>query len=105
MVVPIRDLRNKSAFSSSNMHSYQDCQLPAVFLLYYTGMNNNFLGSSPDNFEEVRDRTTSSKSQISRNSSMSSTISLIAYHMRIECNNAVSEDIDMDSSELSYKMT
>jgi len=105
MVAPIRDLGNKSAFSSSNTHSHQDYQLPAVFLPYYIGMDNKFVGSSPDNFKEVRGRTISSKSKISRNSSMSSTISLVAYHMRMEHYNAMSEDIDIDSHELSYETT
>jgi len=105
MVAPVRDLGNKSTFSSSNMYSHQDYQLPAVFLLYYTGIDNKFLRSSPDNFEEVRGRTIFSKSQISKNLSMSSTISSVAYYIRIKCYNAVFEDIDMDSHELSYETT
>jgi len=55
----------------------------------------------------VRDRTASSKSQALRDLSMSTTKSLVAYHERIESNNAITEDINMnkDSPGLSYKTT
>ena len=61
-------------------------------------------GYSPDNYNEVRGRRVSHKSQGSSDSSMSSTKSLVVYHERIECNN---EDINMDddSHALLYKTT
>jgi len=40
MIVPIRDLGNKSVLFSSNMHSQQDFQLPTVFLTNYIGVTN-----------------------------------------------------------------
>jgi len=60
-------------------------------------------GPSPDNFDEVRGRTPTSKSQVSRDSSLSSTKSLVAYHERIESNNAM--DINDISSDLLYEIT
>ena len=61
-------------------------------------------GYSSNNYDEVRGRRVSYKSQGSRNSSISSTKSLVIYHEKIEHNN---EDVDMDddSHALLYKMT
>ena len=61
-------------------------------------------GYSPDNYNEVRGRRVSHKSQGSRDSSMSSTKSSVVYHERMECNN---EDINMDddSHALLYETT
>jgi len=63
------------------------------------------LSSEPslDNFDEVRGRTSTSKSQVSRDSSLFSTKSLVAYHERMESNNTM--DIDDVSPDLSYKTT
>ena len=103
MVAPVRDLGNKFAFFSSNTHLQQDLQLPTVFPSNHTGMDI-LPGYSPDNYNEVRGRRVSHKSQGSRDLSMSSTKSSVIYHERMECNN---EDVDMDddSHALSYKMT
>ena len=59
---------------------------------------------SPNNYDEVRGRRVSHKSQGSRYLSMSFTKSSVIYHERMECNN---EDVNMndDSHALSYKMT
>ena len=107
MVAPVRDLGNKSVFSPSNTHSQQNFQLPTVFSSNYTGMDKFFAGPSPDNYDEVRGRTSSPNIQFSRNSLVSSTKSSVAYHERMERNNAMIEDVDMNdvSPELSYKMT
>jgi len=53
---------------------------------------------------EVRGRRVSHKSQGSRDSSMSSTKSLVVYHERMECNN---KDVNMniDSYTLLYETT
>ena len=89
------------------MHSQHNLQLPTVCPTSYTGMEDFFSGKTPDNYDEVRGRTASSKLQVSRDSSMSSTKSSVAYHKRMESNNVIIEDIDMDedSPGLSYKMT
>jgi len=64
-----------------------------------------FAGPSPNNFDEVRGRFLLTKGNISRDSSMSSTKSSIAYHKKMECNNimVVDNKIDNISSTLSYK--
>jgi len=101
MVVPIRDLGNKFIFFSSNTHLQQDLQLPTVFPSNCTEMNI-LPGYSPNNYNKMRERRVSHKSQGSRDSSMSSTKSLVTYHERIEYNN---EDVSMDdnSHTLLYK--
>ena len=64
------------------------------------------LRNIPDNYDEVRDRTSLPKPQFSRASSIFLTKSLVVYHKRIEYNNSLNEDINMedDSSQLSYTM-
>jgi len=74
-----------------------------VFSINCTEIDSLSSGPSSDNFDEVRGRTSASKSQVSRNSSLSSTKSLVAYHERMESNNAM--DIDNVSPDLSYEMT
>jgi len=85
------------------MHLQQDFQLPTVFSLNCTEMDI-LPGYSSNNYDEVRGRRVSYKSQGSRNSSISSTKSSVIYHEKIEYNN---EDVDMDddSHALLYKMT
>jgi len=61
-------------------------------------------GYSPDNYNEVRGRRVSHKSQGSRDSSMSSTKFSIIYYERMECNNK-DINIDNNSHALSYKTT
>jgi len=61
--------------------------------------------SSLDNYNEVRGRFLSANTNISRDSSISSTKSSVAYHEKIEYNNTMNIDMDMDnfSSEVSYE--
>ena len=101
--MPIRDLGNKFVFFSSNTHLQQDLQLPTVFPSNHTGMDI-LPGYSPDNYNEVRRRKVSYKSQGSRDLSMSSTKSSVVHHEKIEHNN---EDINMDndSHALLYETT
>jgi len=104
IVVPIRDLGNKFFSSATITHSHQPLNLPTVFPSTYIGMNI-LSGKIPDNYDEVQSRTISLLPQLSKASSISSTKSLVAYHERMECNNSLNEDIEMDenSSGLSYK--
>jgi len=74
-----------------------------VYSTNYTEIDGLFSGPSPDNFDEMRGRTPTSKSQVSRDSSLSSTKSSVAYHERIEGNNTM--DIDNVSSALLYETT
>ena len=72
----------------------------------YTGMD--ILSESfPDNYDEVRGRTFLPKVQVSRDSSMSSTKSSVAYYKKMECNNTLNNNIDMDddSPVLSYEIS
>ena len=64
-----------------------------------------FAGPSPDNFDEVRDRSCSTKGNISRDSSMFSIKSSIVYHKKIEHNNAMVIDDEMNDifPALSYE--
>ena len=107
MVAPVRDLGNKSLFFTPIMHSQHNLQLPTVCSTNYTEMDDIFSGKAPDNYDEVRDRTASPELQVSRDLSMSSTKSSVAYHERMESNNATIEDVDMDdeSPGLSYEIT
>ena len=61
--------------------------------------------SSLNNYNEVRGRSLSANTNISRDSSMSSTKSSVAYHEKIEHNNTMNIDMDMNnfSSEVSYE--
>jgi len=58
---------------------------------------------SPNNIDEVRDRTPTSKSLVSRDLSMSSTKSLVAYYERMENKNNM--NVDNVSSELALNST
>jgi len=64
-------------------------------------------GYSPNKYDEVRGRTFLPKLQVSRDFSMSSTKSSVVYHEKMECNNALNEDLDMDndSPALLYEMS
>jgi len=65
-------------------------------------------GKSPDNYNEVRGRLVSCNPSISRDTSMSSTKSSVAYHERIEQNNGMDVNNPPNKNsflELSYKTT
>ena len=76
-----------------------------MFSSNYIEVDKFFAGPSPNNYNEMRGRTSSPNIQVSRNSLVSSTKSLVAYHEKIECNNTIIEDIDMNdvSPELLYE--
>jgi len=64
-----------------------------------------FAGTPPDNYDEMRGRSLSTKEYHSRDSSISSTKSSVACHNRIECNNDIVIDNEMvdGSPTLPYK--
>ena len=103
IIALIRDFRNKFFLSSANIHSQQTFDLLTMASSTYMGMDI-LLRNTSDNYDKVRDRTSSPKLQSSRASSMSSTKSLVVYHERMEYNNSLNEDINMgdDSPQLSY---
>jgi len=76
-----------------------------VSLSNNTGMDL-FAGPYPKNYNEVRGRSLSTNKCTSRDSLMSSTKSSVAYHDRMEHNNAiiVNEEMVNVSSALSYEI-
>ena len=106
--MPTRELANKhfstASISSSNMILTQTFELPTVSFSSNIGMDI-FARLSPDNYNKVRGRSLSTKGNISRDSSMSSLKSSIAYHKKMELNNVMvinNEMVDI-SSALSYE--
>jgi len=83
MVAPIGNTVNKfilsSTFSSSIMSNLQEFVLPTMLSSNYMGMNIPIGFISVNSFE-VRERTSSTEKNFSRNSLMSSTRSSIIYH-------------------------
>ena len=106
MVAPIRNLENKFFSSSLNIYSQQTSFLSTVLSSINTGMNI-LTEIISDNYDKMRGRTSSSKIQVSRKSSMSSTKFSIAYHKKMELNNTINENvkIDDDSPILSYEIS
>jgi len=104
MVVPVRDLENKFTSTTSNMIPTQIFELPTMSHSNNIGMDI-FAGPSPDNYDEVRGRSLSTKGNISRDSSMFSTKSSIVYYKKIEHNNSIVVDDEMGNifPALSYK--
>jgi len=104
MVVPIRDLENKFTSFSSNMIPLQTFELPTVSHSNNTGMDI-FAGSPTDNYDEVRGRSLLTKRNISRDFSMSSSKLSVAYYEKMELNNTMNVDVDIDdnSPALSYE--
>jgi len=104
MVVPIRDIGNKFFLSSANMNLQQTMTLPTVSLSTNTEMDILFRNIS-DNYNKVRDRTFFSNPQSSRTSLMSSSKSLVIYYVRMENNNDLEDNIEIEpinNSQLSY---
>ena len=104
MVAPIRDLVNKFSSTTSNTSSSSLLKLPTVSFSNYTGMDI-FSGTAPDNYDEVRGRPLSTNANISRDSSMSSARSSVAYHEKMEHNNdmVIDDDFNDSSPALSYE--
>ena len=103
MVAPVRDLGNKFSSTTSNTSSSSLLKLPTVAFSNYTGMDI-FSGTTPDNYDEVRGRPLSTNVNISRDSSMSSARSSVAYHEKMERNNdmVIDDDFNDSSPALSY---
>jgi len=65
------------------------------------------VGYSPNKYDKMRERTFLPKLQVSRDSSMFFTKSLVVYHKKMKCNNALNKDVDMDNNSpaLSYEIS
>jgi len=104
MVAPMREIRNIFTSPSTNTNPTQNYCLPTVYQDNDTGMDI-LKEQSPDNFHEVRDRLFSHNFSISRNTSISSTKSSVAYHERMEQNNGMDvNDLPTRTLPLSYLM-
>jgi len=104
MVAPIRNIGNKFFLSSANTNSQQNMTLPTITLSTNIRMDLSYRNIF-DNYDEVRGRTFSPKPQSFRVSSMSSTKSLVIYHERMENNNNLEEDVNIEflnSPQLLY---
>ena len=100
MVAPVRDLGNKFSSTTSNTSSSSLLKLPTVSFSNYTEMDI-FSGTAPNNYDEVRGRPLSTNANISRDSSMSSARSSVAYHEKMECNNDMVINNDFNDSSLA----
>ena len=98
--MPVRDIRNKFTSFSPNMTPVQSFTLLTVFQANNIGMDI-LKGSSPDNYDKVRVKSLLANTNISEDSSISSTISFVMYHEKMECNNTM--NINNFSPELSYE--
>ena len=108
IVAPIGELVDKHFFttsiSSTNTIPTQASILPTVSLPNNTGMDL-FAGPYPDNYNEVRGRSLSTNKNTSRNSSMFSTKSSVAYYDRMKYNNVmvINEEMVDISPGLSHR--
>ena len=98
IIAPIRDLGNKFTSFSSNTISLPTFELPTV------SHSNNirmdiFAGPSPDNYDKVGDRPLPTKG------SMSFSELSVAHYEKMELNNAMNVDVDIDNNSpaLFYK--
>ena len=97
MVVPIGETANKftfqTSFSTTIPSINQQTFLPSVNVSNNTEMDHS-TGTNPVNNIDARGRSPQSHKNLSRDSSMSSTVSSTIYHERMEMNNGM--DIDSD---------
>jgi len=104
MIAPIRDLGNKFTSTTSNTSLTLTFELPTVFFPSNIGMDF-FVGPSSNNYDKVRGRLLLTKGNISSDSPMSSMKSSVAYHERMEHNNTmvVNKEMNNISPALSYE--
>ena len=104
MVVPVRDLGNKFSFTMTNTPLTLTFKLPTVSSASNIEMNLPS-GPYPDNYDKVRGRNSFTNKNTSRDSSMSSTMSSVAYHDRMTINNSmdINEVMNDNFSTLFYK--
>ena len=104
MVVPNRELANKSSLNSST-YAIPPNNLNLLTVKPYnsTGIDI-FKGQNPNNYDDVRGRELSQSPNSSRDASMVSSMSSVSYHEKMEKNNDMEIDNNGNTSpELSYK--
>ena len=88
MVVPIRDIGNKSFSTSATTNSDSRMALPTNI-----GMDiDNFIGSNANNYDDMRGHTITSNKTSFRSVSMSSSEALVDYATRMEYYNNFPKD-------------
>jgi len=88
MVAPLRETGNKHFLSSTKTDSTSDMTLPTMNTSGYMGMDFlNAVRNTSDNYNEVRGCTLAPDKPSSRETSISFTVSLVAYHDRMTMNN------------------
>ena len=108
MVAPSGNIANKFIFpsnlSTTITSRISQAPLPTVNESYNMGMDKS-TGTNPVNNFEPRGRTSSIERNLSRDTSMSSTCSSVAYHERVTMNNGMDVDTDppSDFPALSYE--
>ena len=108
MVAPIEETANKftfqTSFSTTILSANQQTLLPSVNVSNNTEMDH-FTETNPINNVDAKGRSPQSHKNLSRDSSMSSTVSSIIYHERMEMNNGMDIDSDqlIDFPALSYE--
>jgi len=106
MVVSLREIENKLFLSSTKMDSTSDMTLSTVNAPGYTEMDFlNAVRNTSNNYNEVRGCTLAPNKPSSRETSISSTISLVAYHNRMTMNNDNDSDAiiePINSPQLLY---
>ena len=97
MVAPIREIANKftfqMSFSTTISSTNQQIFLPSINISNNMEMDHS-TGTNPVNNVDARGRSPQGHKNLSRDSSMSSTVSSTIYHERMEMNNGM--DIDSD---------
>jgi len=106
MVVPLREIGNKHFLSSTKTDFTLDMTLPTMNASGYIGMDFlNAVRNTSDNYDEVKDHTLAPDKPPSRETSISSTVSLVTYHngMMINSDNDGNAIIEpTNSPQLSY---
>ena len=108
IVVPIGETANKftfqTSFSTTISSTNQQTFLPSVNVSNNMEMDHS-TGTNPVNNINTRGRSPQGHKNLSRDSSISSTVSSTIYHERIEMNNGmdINSDQPIDFSALSYK--
>ena len=74
--------------------------IPTMTLPTNTGMDfENLFRNNSNNYNEVRSQISSPNKQSSRASLISLTVSLVIYYKRIEMNNNLEDDIEIEPIE------
>ena len=101
MVVPIREIGNKLFLFLAIMISTTNITLLTMNISTYIRMDfANTIRNTSDNYNEMRSKISTSDKYSSRDSSVSSTVLLVAYSKWMEINNNINDDTIIDAANL-----